>query len=155
MTKQYFLELISKYLKEKNFTKRGNNFYFDFKNDIMLIIGLQKSTYEEYYYFEYGFVFKKINSFMPYPKFHQANIRCGRINVNGRTTIYYQRVSETDLLNALEKVLNRALSNGQTGIERIKQYYIQSEKRNYMAIVGQKTLEYLGLKGDGLTVHSI
>ena len=153
MTKSEFIATIKKYFKNRNFYVKGTHFYKNLCNDVMLVIGLQKSNYGEYYYAEYGFCFCPINRHLPYPKFYEANIRCGRLTFHNSTPLDYESMIGFDFMKELDKQIDFIISIGEKGKESIAEYYLNSNARRYMAIIGENTIKYLGISAEGLTIH--
>ena len=57
----------------------NSHFYKKVADDTVIVFGVQKSSYGKYCYIEYGHAFSSINRNMPYPKFNQLNLNCGRV----------------------------------------------------------------------------
>lgn len=154
MEQKAFLQLCTKIFKQYGFDKykTSHNYSRTFDRDIMLIFGLQKSAYGgNCYYIEYGFVFPSINKYMPYPKYHQANIRQSRLLIDGSCAMEYDKISEekftVNLSNLLEELVNVCIG----GKDSIVSYSIYGEKRATL-IQGYDTLPYLGVDKANITV---
>ena len=152
MEHKEFIKLCTSIFKQYGFEKKSSNYYRDFNNDIVVVFGLQKSSYGgHYYYIEYGFIFPTINKYMPYPKYHQANIRQDRIEIDGNCAIEYETVSDIAfqkrLITQLEEIIEIAMS----GKNSILNYSILGNNRATL-IQGYNTLPYLGVNMPGITV---
>ena len=157
MTKEEFIKLTANCLKPMGFIRKGRNFYFDFNNGILGVLGMQKSMYGPYYYIEYGFAFSEFNPRMPYPNFSELNLNCGRIMFEfekGRqTTVLYEELTSNDektYAKTLEDRIAPFLIAGKLGRAGIVDAYIP----NCDYITGENTLRYLNISGDGLDVYS-
>ena len=144
MEQKEFLKLCTSIFKQYGFEKHNSNYYKIF-DDIILVFGLQKSSYGgKYYYLEYGFVFPSINKHMPYPKYHQANIRQGRMSIDGNYAIEYEVIlSDTfreHLTNLIEKIVKVVIG----GKKSIIDYSILGKEKATL-IIGYDTLPYLGI----------
>jgi len=154
MVKKEFIDFISKLIKSYGFEKNKSNFYFDFENDIVAVIGLEKSNFGEYYYIEYGFVFKSINKHLPYPKYFEANIRCRRIKYLDSTAIKYELINKEELLKILNAEIIMIKEVGIQGTKNIIDTYILTKStKKYIAIIGYDTIKYLGISDNGITIH--
>lgn len=152
MEQKAFLKLCTSVFKQYDFEKKNNNYYRRFDNDIMLVFGLQKSAYGgNYYYLEYGFVFQSINKYMPYPKYHQANIRQDRMSIDGNYAIECDAISEDIFVHNLSHILDEVIEVCTKGKKAIVDYSIFGEKRATL-IQGYDTLPYLNLEKVNITV---
>lgn len=122
MTKQEFIKFMSNLMKEKNFIKKGSNYYFDCGNDVLCVLGMYKSNYDNYYYMEYGFVFKSINPKMPFPKYSELNINCGRIWADGKDAIYYEHVTQEALKQVIHDVVSELVEAEKVENKRFVKY---------------------------------
>ena len=151
MDKKQFVQLCTKIFKQHGFSKHGCNYYKELDNDVLVIFGLQKSNFGDYYYIEFGYVFKSINRHMPFPAYHEANLRCGRLIVNDTKTIEYFNMIEDVFENAISLKIHELLENGQKGKQTLVSAYLSKTQGNAI-IVGDATLNYLGIEREYLTV---
>lgn len=152
MEQKAFLKLCTSVFKQYGFEKKNNNYYRCFDNDVMLVFGLQKSAYGgNCYYLEYGFVFQSINKYMPYPKYHQANIRQDRMAIDGNCAIEYNAISEDIFVHNLSRVLDEVIEVCTHGKDAIVNYSILGDNKA-MLIQGYDTLPYLNLEKVNITV---
>ena len=149
MTKKEFLNLFSFTIQKYNFIKKNNNFYLDCDNDIVCVVGLYKSNFDEYYYIEFGFAIKSINPKIPYPKFSELNINCGLFLLDCKEEIHYENLDHKNFVEQLNKELLMFVTSGKSGINGIRNNYI--DKCSY--IIGQTTLKYLGVDKSNLIVY--
>ena len=56
-------------------------------------------------------------------------------------------------MKELDKQIDFIISIGEKGKESIAEYYLNSNARRYMAIIGENTIKYLGISAEGLTIH--
>ena len=152
MEQKDFIKLCTRIFKKNGLIKHNSSYYRDFDNDIILVFGLQKSAYGgSYYYIEYGFIFKSINKYMPYPKYHQANIRQGRVKIDGTVAMEYELLSEEVFSEHLNAILNETIEVATGGKEFIVDYSILGTKRAVL-IQGYDTLPYLGVDKTNIQV---
>lgn len=150
MTKQDFLKQIWLFFKQYGFVKHGNHFYLDCENDIVCVAGFYQSNYGNYKYMEYGFAIKSINPRMPYPKFSELNINCGRILVNGKESIYYEKLLPEEIANSLHHEIQTFIMAGKQGKAGIQTLYLP--KCTYM--IGAATANYFGISASsGFTIY--
>ena len=69
MTKVEFLKQCTTFFSRKKFSCRNNHYYKEVSSDVLIVFGIQMSRYGGYCYLEYGYCFKSINKYLPYPKF--------------------------------------------------------------------------------------
>ena len=151
MEQKSFLQLCTDVFKINGFYKHNKNYYKEY-DDIMVVFGLQKTTYGgNYFYIEYGFVFKSINSHMPYPKYHEANIRQGRFQFDGKYVIEYNKLDELRFTQELATVVAKMRSLAEHGLDAIVAYSF-SDKTPATLIQGYDTLLYLGVKKTTISV---
>lgn len=145
MEQKAFIKLCTNILKQYGFEKKNSNYYRDFHNDFILVFGLQKSAYGgNYYYIEYGFIIQSINKYMPYPKYHQANIRQGRLSIDGNYAIEYDVITEDTFSMNLTTLLDEIVKIAIGGKQAIVDYSIRGENRATL-VQGYDTLPYLGV----------
>ena len=152
MKKEEFVRLVTKVAKECGFSKKGNNFYYDFGNDIVSVLGLQKSLYGAYYYVEYGYAILSLNPRAPYPKFSDLNVNFGRImfpfNKEVSTMVEYETINEIDtevIVSTLRSILKKMVETGINGKTEIAKVYYN----NISYVIGASTIEYLNIpKGE-------
>ena len=152
MTQQEFLKYLTKIMKSYGFHRKGNHFYFDFENDIMGVLGLQKSVYGPYYYIEYGYAFLSINPRAPFPKMGSLNVNLGRIIFNFEkkrsNMVEYEELDEKGFESTFEELFPPFFEAGRKGRDAIVNSYLDK----VCFIVGPSTLQYLGIPKGNLTV---
>ncbi len=142
MTKEEFITAVNAAAKRHGFTKKGSHFYLDCGNDWLCVLGIQKSNFGEYCYLEYGFAIGTVNPKMPFPKFSELNINCGRLAINGSSTLRYAVLCSEDVCSALSQILPDFVIAGRAGTAVVLERYVP--RCHY--IIGPATLQYLGLK---------
>ncbi len=141
MTKHEFIAEVTAVMKSCGFSKQGNHFYLDCGNSWLCVLGMQKSCYGEYYYLEYGFAITSANPKMPYPKFSELNINCGRMFVNGSKAFSYNDLQSAQVAAALTAVIPGFAAAGKAGTSEILAQYVP----NCHYLIGQVTLQHLGI----------
>lgn len=107
MTKKEFLKSCADVFCSNGFEFKGTTFYRENKHGIMAVFGFMKSTYGPYYYLEYGFAIKAINRFLPYPKFNELEINCGRVNTPIGKAFHYEQMTNDDITAVLNTVYQK------------------------------------------------
>lgn len=147
MEKNAFLKLCASFFKANGFSRKGNSFYYDNKDGILLVFGLNKSSYGPYYYMEHGCVFTEINKHLPFPKYNELDINLGRIMLPYGKAIHYELMGENDcndLVDVIQQQINLlrpAIDGGREQIVR-QLFYSGSMKISYVL---KGTPEYLGI----------
>ena len=112
MNKKEFQKLCRDIFKRNGFLARGNNFYFDY-GQLLLIFGLQHSDFGSYYYIEHGVANKETNPYMPWPKYYQIDRGRGRIafqlNKSGdpQAIFYESDFDEGKFIDILERTISQ------------------------------------------------
>ena len=96
MTKNEFLKQLSDFFSDKGFICKKMHFYKKITSEVLIVFGLYASKYGEYYYLENGFCFKSISKFLPFPKYNQLNLNCGRIMFDKGKALCY-KVTEKNM----------------------------------------------------------
>lgn len=69
-----FKQTVSELLLELGFEKK-RTFFYKKSNDLIFVIGLQKSKYSDGFYFNVGYVIKELHQGLDYPKDVDGDIR--------------------------------------------------------------------------------
>ena len=161
MTKKEFIKQLNVYFTKRGFYYRKDHFYKEVYEDVLAVIGLQKSVYGGYGYLEYGYCFKSINDHMPYPMFWELNLRLFRIMTSKGQAIEYENIDDLfmeDLEQRLDHIINNMISLSQNGpVELIEHYRSlpDSPQTHYWVICGEKTAKYVGLTPKDFVYHFI
>lgn len=157
MEKRAFLKSCSKIFIDSAFVQKGNTFFYDNQNGIILVFAVYKSSYGAYYYMEHGIVFSAINKHMPFPKYNELNINFGRIMFPFGKAIFYESMNECDFeelmitIKQIIKQMRPIVDGGKNKI--VHQIVIPSPKM--ISYVLKDTPEYLGLCNDFFKEHRI
>ena len=147
MKKEEFLKMVTSIFKSYGFSKKGNNFYYDFNNEFLGVFGLQKSTYDAYYYIEFGFAIKNLNPKMPFPKYYELNLRFARIefefNINSQA-VYYENLDEQAFKEILQEKITWFIEIGKSGKSGIGKSFCEFGR----CAISESSLTYLGLPTD-------
>lgn len=144
MEKNDFLKLVKEILCNHNFTKVKNSYYLNCDENVIAVVGLQKSYYGEYYYIEYGFCVKSTNEFMPYPKIQQSDIRKRIVfNLNGDTPdqVLYESIDPVAFQNVMSNVLENEIL---PAVGNAKDY-IKKNIGRYIPVMKRKAIDELDL----------
>ncbi|MEW6618172.1 MAG: DUF4304 domain-containing protein [bacterium] len=100
----YFQKVISDFLKKKGFSKKGSSFLKE-TNDILLVIGVQKSSYSEGFYINVGYILQELNKEHKKQKYMDGDVRARfSYEKEGKTTDYFEPENITE--KELENILN-------------------------------------------------
>lgn len=157
--KKEFLTFCTSVFRKNGFTRKGQTYYFDMGKDFIVVFGLMKSTYGPYYYMEYGFAIKAINKHLPYPKFNQLDINCGRIMFPKGKSLCYEEM-DSEYCNSLQIVLQNHIDTLLLAgkLERAKLLYeFVLDSPSPVNYILKGTANYFGLdesifKNQGITV---
>lgn len=99
--KKIVQEITSKY----GFKYCKKNYYYELA-DLIVVIGLQKSNYENSFYINFGFCIKEIHNEIQYPKSNECDITCRFLNETGKGIYQRDIQNREELVNSLEKNIN-------------------------------------------------
>lgn len=110
MIKKDFVKQLGRFFSEKGFFYKSQHFYKELTDEVMIVFGLQTTAYGgKYCYMEYGYCFKSISKYLPYPKFYELNLRCGRIMTIRGQAIVFEEV-DAELLENIQQVVDREIA---------------------------------------------
>lgn len=145
-------------VNEYGFVRMGKHFYKDICNDLTIVFGLQKSRYGEYAYLERGYCIKSINQYLPYPKFYQLNLNCGRIMTKNGQAIHFAEVDEhymEDLIKIIIREYQEMSKRAELEKEQFIAYYLEEAKDLSWYILGDATAAYFGLTRKAFQFHFV
>ena len=158
MTKVEFLKQCKTFFSRKKFSCRNNHYYKEVSSDVLIVFGIQMSRYGGYCYLEYGYCFKSINKYLPYPKFNQLNLNCGRIMTDIGTAIVFERLDE-NVMGALEKTIDalvdQMINLANLGRNEISKYYLSEASNKSWYILGEETANYFDLPKEVFQYHFV
>lgn len=99
--KKIVQEITSKY----GFKYCNKNYYYEL-SDLIVVIGLQKSNYENSFYINFGFCIKEIHNEIQYPKSNECDITCRFLNETGKGIYQLDIQNREELVNSIEKNIN-------------------------------------------------
>ena len=147
MEKRSFLKFCAAIFKANGFERKGNTYYYDGQNGVLLVFGLQKSTYGPYYYMEHGFAFKDINKYMPYPRYCELDINLGRVMAPFGKSLCYEQMGETEctaLASSIQLKIDAIRPVVDCGKERIIEQFVYPEP-DQISYLSKGTPEYMGI----------
>jgi len=134
--KKIVQEITSKY----GFKYCKKNYYYEMA-DLIVVIGLQKSNYENSFYINFGFYVKGIHNEIQYPKSNECDITCRFLNETGKDIYQLDIQNYEELVISLEKNMNDyivpVINSG------INQFFILYPK--YSCLASLKLKKYLGM----------
>ncbi len=156
MNSAEFKKELCKLFTIKGFMCKGTHFYRNITDEVMIVFGLQHSAYGAYYYMEYGYCFKTINQHLPYPKYTELNLRCGRIMTAKGQRITPDTLNDFELgdfetkVDALLQEMESVVVLGKSGFI---DYYLTEKCDESWHVVGMDTVEYFNLPIEAFQYH--
>jgi Domain of unknown function (DUF4304) len=74
MELKIFRKIINEAIESKGFSKKRSSYYL-YVNDILIIVGLQKSSYANGYYINIGYLISKLNPSVQKPNYYNGDVR--------------------------------------------------------------------------------
>ena len=158
MTKNDFVKQLTSFFFHKGFSCQNKHYYKEVSSDVILVFGMQTSHYGESCYLEYGYCIKSINRYLPYPKFNQLNLNCGRIMTGMGKAIAFEKIDETtmgDLLKTIDGIVNDMINLVGLGKDAMIQYFLSGRTNQSWYILGDETVDYFGLPKEAFLFHFV
>ena len=158
MTKNEFLKQLSDFFSDKGFICKKMHFYKEITSEVLIVFGLYASKYGEYYYLENGFCFKSISKFLPFPKYNQLNLNCGRIMFDKGKALCYNEFNENDMFMLKQKlgsVVNSMINISTMEKEKMIQLFLTGSFNESLYILGDETAKYFDLPRDVFQFHFV
>jgi len=116
-----FKKTVGDFLFGKGFTKKGNFYYLSFEN-LIIVIGFQKSNFSNGYYINIGYVITELNPNLLTPKDVDGDVRARfSIVLNEKKVDLFDldNLNEDELINAIDDNI-RCYVDGITSVEKLK-----------------------------------
>lgn len=158
MTKVDFLKQLTMFFSSKGFSCRKNHYYKEVSSDVLIVFGVQMSCYGGYCYLEYGYCFKSINKHLPYPKFNQLNLNCGRIMTDMGKAIVFEKLDKNimgSLKKAIDAIVDHLIALADLGRDGISKYYLSETSNKSWYILGDETADYFDLPKEAFAYHFV
>lgn len=97
-----FKKIVQEITEKYGFMYCKKNYYFE-TPELIIVIGLQKSNYENSYYINFGFCVKEMHNDMKYPKSNECDITCRFLNETGKGIYQLDIQNYEELVISLEK----------------------------------------------------
>ena len=111
-----------------------------------------------HFYNEYGICFKSINKYLPYPKFYQLNVNCGRIMTSIGKAMVYENINGyimNDIKTVIKEKMNDLIYIISLGNEGMINYFLHEWPNNSWYILGEETAAYFGLPKEAFKYHFV
>ncbi len=158
MIKNVFFKKLTFMFSEKGFTCKNKHFYKEASDDVVIVFGIHMSSYGGYCYLEYGYCFKTINQHLPFPRFNQLNLNCGRVMTSFGKDLIYEEIDEKAFVE-IEKAVDAALYNliKLINLERSEmiQFFLSGLFNQSWYILGNETARYFGLPKEAFIYHFV
>ena len=158
MTKVDFVNRLTMFFSNKGFSCRKNHYYKEVSSDVLIVFGMQMSRYGGYCYLEYGYCFKSIKKYLPYPRFNQLNLNCGRVMTGIGKAIVFEKLDE-NIMGGLKKTIDEIVDDlinlvglGRNGMIK---YYLSETSNKSWYILGDETADYFGLPKEAFLYHFV
>ncbi len=158
MKKVDFVKQLTMFFSSKGFSCRNNHYYKEVTSDILIVFGMHMSCYGGYCYLEYGYCFNSINKYLPYPKFNQLNLNCGRVMTDMGKAIVFEELDE-NFMGALRKTIDALVDHlinlADSGLNGISNYYLSETSNKSWYILGDETADYFDLPKKAFLYHFV
>ena len=158
MTKTDFKKQLTSYFSKHSFFYKNNHYYKEVAHDILIVFGIQMSCYGACCYLESGYCFKSISKYLPYPKFNQLNLNCGRILTSVGVAMEFEEVNDdimAELINAIDQRLREMIDLSALGKDEIVNHYLSDSSNHSWYIIGEATANYFGLPKEAFRYHIV
>lgn len=158
MTKEEFKKQLKQFFSGEGYFCKGSHFYKEVTNDLEVVFGMHYSSYGAYCYIEYGICFKSINKYLPYPKFYQLNVNCGRIMTSIGKAMVYENINGyimNDIKTVIKEKMNDLIYIISLGNEGMINYFLHEWPNNSWYILGEETAAYFGLPKEAFKYHFV
>lgn len=143
---------------KKGFTCKSKHFYKDASDDVIIVFGVQMSSYGEYCYLEYGCCIKTINRYLPFPKFNQLNLNCGRVMTSFGKDLIYEEIDENafvEIENAVDVTLNKMIKLINFERNEMIQFFLSGQFNQSWYILGNETARHFGFPKEAFKFHFV
>lgn len=135
-----FKKIVQDVTSKYGFKYLKKNYYLELA-DLIIVIGIQKSNYENSFYINFGFCVKEIHNDIQYPKNNECDITCRFLNGPSKGIYQLDIQNREELVNSLEKNINDfivpVINAG------LKQFFILYPQYSCLASLNLK--KYLGM----------
>ncbi|PUB12516.1 DUF4304 domain-containing protein [Paenisporosarcina sp. OV554] len=135
-----FKKIVDEIVISNGMQKRGSYYYLESK-EIMVVLGLQKSSYSSSYYFNLGYIIKDLNE-KANPIYTDGNIRLRfDFDLNGKKTdiVDFNKVQNDKLIKELERNIKYYVSPI-TSIEALKNLILEEPVLLYQTYTCYETI---------------
>ena len=159
MTRSGFYNFLKTVFAEMGFICKNSHFYkTEEDNEKVIVFGLQRSYCGPYYYLEYGFYIKSINKHLPFPKYNQLNLNCGRIMTSHGKAIVLDELDNA-YLEELKYLIKQSFITMRTLVymenEELINYLFNEFNHRIWYILGDETAAYFGMTRKDFCYHFV
>lgn len=158
MTKAEYVRQLTMFFSHKGFSCKNNHYYKEVSSDVIIAFGMQTSRYGGYCYLEYGYCFKSINKYLPYPKYNQLNLNCGRVMTSMGKAIVYEELDENtmgSLEKAIDEIVDDMINLVDLGRDEMIKFYLSEKSNQSWYVLGEETANYFGLPKEAFLYHFV
>lgn len=149
MNRTEFVKICATTLKEKEFTKRRDNFYKKFDNGITLSVWLHRSFFDNHYYIEFAYSFSGLNMHLPHPEYYETDVRCGKLRFNfsrAMTEIHYFEIAPEDFQPVFSEKIDEIIAVALSGKEEIVNTFVNTKPCSKAILSGERVVDFLGVR---------
>lgn len=137
-----FKKVIQECITKYGFKYYRENFYYELDN-VIIVINLQKSNFDNSYYINYGFCMKDIHDGLQYPKCNakECDITCRFVDTTNKGNYQLDTLDSEKLIMSVEKNIDDFIMPViNEGIYKFFELY-----PNYICLITLRLKEYLGI----------
>ena len=101
-----FKKIVQESTSKYGFQYCKKNYYCDLDN-VIIVINLQKSDFNNYYYINYGFCVKDIHNEIQYPKWNECDITSRFVNAMNKDEYRLDKLNAEELVMSLEENIKK------------------------------------------------
>ncbi|MBP5494327.1 MAG: DUF4304 domain-containing protein [Lachnospiraceae bacterium] len=135
-----FKKIVQETTSKYGFKYFKKNYYYELDN-VIIVINLQKSNYDNSYYINYGFCVKDIHDNLQYPKCYECDITSRFVDTENKGEYQLDTLNPVELVMNLEKNINSFIVPVIN--EGIKKFFELFPQYSCMATLSLK--KYLGI----------
>ncbi len=139
-----FKKIVGDFLFGKGFAKKGSFYYLSFEN-LIIVIGFQKSNFSNGYYINIGYVITELNPNLLTPKDVDGDVRARfSIVLNGEKVDFFDlnNLNEDELINAIDHNI-KCYVDGITSLRKLKVLLIENPVMLYQTkLVAKQLLKF-------------
>ena len=158
MTKTELINKMTVYFSNKGFLCKSNHYYKEVTGEMTIVFGIHFSSYGGCCYLEYGYSIKSLNNNIPYPRFNELNLNCGRVMTNIGKAIVFENTDEKvfiEITKAIDEIVDKMVDLAKMGRDTMIQHYLSERTNQSWYILGKETADYFGMPVEAFRYHFV